>query len=270
MDESARNVIMHDIKKGVILEMLGKGKRMDDRALDEYRKVSVAKDVLDTTEGSALAKIGGTQVLVGVKIDLATPFSDRPTEGVFSTNCEFLPLANSTFEPGPPNENSIELARVVDRGIRSAEVDGGETSILDNFFLGEGEGKVMALYVDIYVLDHTGNLIDAAALAAMAALSCTKIPKYEDGKLIRNEIARTLEPKLFPLATTISKIDQFLLADPTIDEMVAGDAKITISTTNDNRVAAIQKGKGEFSRDEIMNAVDISFKKGAELRKYIL
>ena len=29
------------------------------------------------------------------------------------TNCEMLPMADPTFEPGPPSEDSIELARVV-------------------------------------------------------------------------------------------------------------------------------------------------------------
>ncbi len=268
MAESARDIIMHDIKRGVVLDLLNKGQRLDGRAFDEYRPISLQKGVIDTAEGSALAKIGKTQILVAAKMDVATPFADRPKEGVFSVNCEFLPLANSSFEPGPPNEDSIELARVTDRGIRSAEVevDGGITS---NFFM--EEGKVLALYLDIYVLDHSGNMTDAASLAAIGALMNLKIPKYgEDKKLIRDESVGKLNLKHFPLATTLAKIDKYLLADPTREEMLAADAKITIATTQDGRIAAMQKGKGAFTKDEVLEAVDIAFKKGAELRKYVV
>ncbi|MBU0586105.1 exosome complex protein Rrp42 [Candidatus Micrarchaeota archaeon] len=267
MAETAHDIIMHDVKRSVVLELLRRGKRMDERALDEYRPISVQRDVIDTAEGSALAKIGTTQILIGVKIDLATPYGDRPEEGIFSTNCELLPLANPSFEAGPPREGSIELARVVDRGIRSAEVD-VDDGFTKGFFL--EEGKVLALYLDIYVLDHGGNMTDAASLAAMAALSSTKIPKYEDGKLIRNETASMLDIKRFPLATSLAKIEEFLLADPTMEEKVACDANITISTTKDGNVAAMQKGKGEFTKQDVLDAVDVAFKKGDELRKYIL
>ena len=44
---------------------------------------------------------------------------------------------------------------------------------------------MFVVFVDVYVLNHDGNLIDAAALAAMAALMNTKMPNYEikDGEL---------------------------------------------------------------------------------------
>jgi exosome complex component RRP42 len=267
MSESAKDIIMHDIKRGVILELLDKGQRLDDRALDEYRPVSVQKSVIDTAEGSALAKIGKTQILVGAKMATATPFPDRPKEGVFSVNCEFLPLANPNFEPGPPDEDSIELARVTDRGIRSAEVE-GDNSITENFFL--EEGKVLALFLDIYVLDHSGNMTDTASLAAMGALLDVKIPKYENGALVRTEFTGKLGLKHLPLATTFAKIGKYVLCDPTREEMLAADSKLTVTTTQNGQIAAMQKGKGALSKDEVLQAVDIAFKKSAELRKYII
>ncbi len=269
MAESAKDLVMHDIKRSVILDMLNKGQRMDDRAPDQYRPISVQKGVIDTAEGSAIAKIGKTQILVGAKMATATPFPDRPKEGVFSVNCEFLPLANSSFEPGPPDEDSIELARVTDRGIRSAEVE-GDNSITENFFL--EEGKVMALFLDIYVLDHSGNMTDSASLAAIGALLDVKIPKYDpDTKtLIRNETSGKLGLKHLPIATTFAKVGQHTLCDPTREEMLAADAKLTITTTQNGQIAAMQKGKGAFTRDEVLDAVDVAFKKSAELRKYVL
>ncbi|MFA5077113.1 MAG: exosome complex protein Rrp42 [Candidatus Micrarchaeia archaeon] len=267
MGESAKDVVMHDIKKGVLLDIFKKGERMDGRGFEDYRPISVKKGVIATAEGSALAKIGKTQILVGAKFDAVTPFADRPNEGVFSVNCEFLPLASPTFEPGPPNENSIQLARVTDRGIRSAEVE-GDSPITANFFL--EEGKVLALYLDIYVLDHSGNMTDAASLAAMGALMSAKIPKYSEGKLVRTESIGGLPLKHFPISTTIAKIDKYLLVDPSKEENLVADSTLTITTTQTGLLASMQKTKGAMSRDEVLQAVDIAFKKGDELRKYIL
>ena len=35
---------------------------------------------------------------------------------------ELVPFASPMFESGPPREDAIELARVVDRGIRHSEI----------------------------------------------------------------------------------------------------------------------------------------------------
>lgn len=266
MGETAKDIIMHTIKKRVLLEMLSKRQRLDDRDFDDYREINVSGGVIENAEGSALAKIGKTQVLAGIKMEVGTPYLDKPDEGTFSINAEFLPLAHASFEPGPPDENSIELARVVDRGIRSSEIE-SDSKILKKLFF--EEGKVGSVFVDIYVLDNSGNLIDTAFLAAMKALVDFKIPKYENGKLNRDEFIGKLEIKRFPVAITFAKIDKYLLIDPTRDEFIAADGVITIVTTEDEKIAAIQKLKGSFTKDEILEVVEKAFKKGKELRKYI-
>ncbi len=259
--EDIKDIVMRSAKKDLILELLKKEQRLDGRKNNEFRKTEVIKDVIETAEGSALAKIGETQVLAAVKFDIVTPFPDFPDEGVLITNAEFSPLASPTFEPGPPNEDSIELARVVDRGIRSAEIIDMKELFLE-------EGKVMGMFLDIYVLDDAGNMVDAAALASIAAFNGAKIPKYEDGTLIRDEYKEKLKPKRFPIATTFSKIDNYLLVDPTNEEEVAADGIITITTCKD-LVCTIQKGKGWLNKDDLFNAMDIAFKKASELRKYV-
>ncbi|HQT45040.1 MAG TPA: RNA-binding protein, partial [Candidatus Micrarchaeota archaeon] len=113
--------ILNELKRDTIMRMLAEGKRADGRKLDEFRTVRIQKNVLPNAEGSALCQIGKTQVIAGLKFDVATPYADRPDEGVFSTGAELVPLGSHMFEPGPPNEDAIELARVVDRGIRSSE-----------------------------------------------------------------------------------------------------------------------------------------------------
>jgi exosome complex component RRP42 len=147
-----------------IEQLIEKGKRLDDRGLLDTREIKIEQGIIEKAEGSARVFMGKTQILVGVKVGLGEPFPDTPNEGVLTVNAELVPVASPSFEPGPPDENSIELARVVDRGIR-------ESKCIDNEKLCIEPGKkVFVVFVDIYVLDHGGNLIDASAIAAMAAL----------------------------------------------------------------------------------------------------
>ncbi|MGE5187992.1 MAG: exosome complex protein Rrp42, partial [Betaproteobacteria bacterium] len=159
--------------------LLEKGKRLDDRSLTNYREIQIEQGVIEKAEGSARVLLGKTQVLVGVKVETGEPFPDTPNDGVMTVNAELVPLASPNFEPGPPDENSIELARVVDRGIRESHAIDTEKLCI------EPGKKVFVVFVDVYVLNHDGNLIDASAIAAIAALLNTKMPNYEikDGEL---------------------------------------------------------------------------------------
>src|SRR3989338_1936157 len=106
-------MILEQIKQGFIRELAEKGQREDGRGLLNYRAIKVQKGFAPNAEGSALAQIGKSKVLSGIKFDVMAPFADRPTEGVVMVNAEFSPIAHPEFRAGPPGENSIELARVV-------------------------------------------------------------------------------------------------------------------------------------------------------------
>ena len=256
-------LIIDEVRKDTVKTLLKEGKRMDGRALDEYRPITVEKGIISSAEGSARVKIGDSQVLVGVKVALSMPFRDKPDEGTLTTGADLLPLASPTFETGPPRVAAIELARIVDRGIRSAEA-------IDLKALYINEEKVWGVYIDIYTLDHDGNLIDAAGLAAMAALTQLKLPKYEDEKVLREPEDYTPLPlKEIPMYCTYCKIGDKILSDPTYLEELASDAKLTVAS-NDSQVFAFQKnGSGSFSRAEVMEMVDKSFAKWEELKKHI-
>jgi exosome complex component RRP42 len=162
--------VMSEIKRDHIHKLLATGKRVDGRAWDEFRPISIQINYAENAEGSARVKLGNTDVLVGVKMTVGQPFADTPDKGVLTTNAELIPLASPTFESGPPDEDSVELARVCDRGIR-------ESQMIDLESLCIVPGKeVWILFTDIYVLDYDGNLFDAAFLGAVAALSSTIVP----------------------------------------------------------------------------------------------
>ncbi|MBN2203153.1 MAG: exosome complex protein Rrp42 [Candidatus Aenigmarchaeota archaeon] len=240
------------------------GLRLDERKLEEFRQISVETDVIKNAEGSARVKIGKTHVLAGVKMSVGEPFSDTPNEGVLIVNAEFSPVASPEFEAGPPSERSIEVARVTDRGVRESKcID------VEKLCITPGEA-VWMVNVDLHILDYDGNLQDAAALAAIAALKATNLPKYENKKIVIEEKTGSLPVKDTPIAITTVKIGNTLLLDTNAEEEQCIDARITITTMENGNICSIQKGgTGYFTIDEIAKAADLSIAKGKELRKMI-
>ncbi|MFQ5887301.1 MAG: exosome complex protein Rrp42, partial [Candidatus Hydrothermarchaeales archaeon] len=215
-------------------------------------------------EGSALVNIGKTSVGVGIKMLLGEPFPDMPNSGVLTTNAELRPLASPTFELGPPKEDTIELARVVDRGIReSGTID------IDKLCLIEGE-QVWIVFVDAHILDYDGNLFDATSLAVMTALLDTQIPKVEDGKVIYDEKTGPLPIKNKPISTTFAKVNDSIFVDPCLDEEQVLDARLTVATTEKGDICAMQKGgPGTFKSQEIIDTINRGREKAKELRKLL-
>src|SRR5207247_10012060 len=80
------------------------------------------KSVMSKGNGSARDRLGNTEDITGVKIQPDKPFPDLGDKGILICTAEILPLADPNVEPGPPTEEVIELARVVDRGIRETEM----------------------------------------------------------------------------------------------------------------------------------------------------
>ena len=247
--------IVSSVRRDYIADLAREGKRIDTRTMDQFREVSVEVGPIKSAQGSALVKVGKTQVVAGIKVEHAEPFPDKPDNGMLVVNAELLPLASPTFEPGRPSENAIELARVVDRGIRESNaID------LDKLVIKSGE-DVWAVFIDIYVLDHDGNLIDASALAAIAALLNAKPPEDEAWTLPEFPIQKR------PVAVTVAKINSKLMIDPCLDEEGVMDARITIATIEDGSICAMQKGGiGCFSREELEQAYEMARAEGAELR----
>jgi exosome complex component RRP42 len=186
---------------------------------------------------------------------------------VLTVNAELTPLASPLFEAGPPSENAIELSRVVDRGIR-------ESKAIDvkKLCIKEGE-KIFVVYDDVYVLDHDGNLIDASSIASLAALLTAKTFDYDykDGKVIYKSKQSALPIQNNPVAVTLAKIGNNLVVDPTLEEEQAMSARLTVTTEQNGKICAMQKGgMGELSPQEIKDAVKISLEKGAEIRNKII
>lgn len=241
-------------------------KRFDGRKTDEFRELTIEKNISKKAEGSVRVKLGKTEVLVGVKMDVAAPYPDSPDKGNLMVTAEFLPLSSSRIELGPPKFDSIEVGRIVDRGIRESKL-----IELEKLCIKEGE-KVWTVFIDIYTINDDGNILDAAGIGAVAALKLAKIPKYDEktGKILHDEHSGNLPlKKINPFTITVHKIGEHLILDPTREEEDVSETRITMGSS-DGEIYSLQKGdSGYFSIDEIQKSFNIVEKAWKELFKKV-
>jgi len=250
-----------------IKQYLKEGKRFDGRKPEEFRDIQVEFGVSKKAEGSVRVKLGKTEVIAGVKMQVSQPYSDSPDCGTMMVTAELLPLSSPRYESGPPKIEAIELGRVIDRGIR-------ESGVIDfkKLCIAEGE-KVWTVFIDIFSINADGNLLDAAGLAAILALANAEMPKYdaEEGKVLYGESTGEKLPlaKEIPIAITVHKIGDVLVVDPTREEEDLTDTRITIGSSNGS-ISSMQKGEAKgLSIEEMEKVIDLSLKTEREIFKKI-
>ncbi len=250
-----------------IMEYLNEGKRFDNRKLDEFREISIETGVSKNAEGSARVKVGNTEVLVGIKMDVGEPYPDSQDKGNLMVTSELLPLSSPRFEAGPPQFESIELARVIDRGIRESKfIELGKLCIK------EGE-KVWTVFIDIYSINDDGNLLDAAGIGAIAALKSARIPKYDEetGKTQFGEWTNKNIPlsKEMPISLTVHKVGNSLIVDPNKEEEDISETRVTIASA-DGIIHSMQKGNAkELTTEEFNKILNLVEKTEREISKKI-
>ncbi|KAA0051235.1 exosome complex component RRP45A-like isoform X1 [Cucumis melo var. makuwa] len=242
--------------------------RVDGRRPFDYRNLTInfGKD-----DGSSEVQLGQTHVMGFVTAQLVQPYRDRPNEGTLSIYTEFSPMADPSFEPGRPGESAVELGRVIDRGLR-------ESRAVDMESLCVVSGKsVWAIRVDLHILDNGGNLVDAANIAALAALSTFRRPECslsgDDGQEVIVHPPEVREPlpliiHHLPIAVTFAffRSESILVIDPTHCEEAVMGGRMTVTLNANNDVCAIQKAGGEgVLKSVIMQCLRIASVKAGDI-----
>ena len=259
------------LTKERIKEFLAQDKRFDGRKLLDFREIEIETNVSKNAEGSCRVKLGDTEVIAGVKIDVTEPYTDKEEEGTLATIIELLPLSSPKFEYGPPRIEAVEIARIVDRGIReSGFIDFKKLCI-------KKEEKVFSVLIDIYSINNAGNLIDAACLASVIALKTAKMPKY-DTKKEKIEYGEWTSKGLplnenMPLTITFYKVGKKILIDPVKEEGDSSEARLSVALSNNGKeilINALQKGGGGvFSEEEVEKILDLAVDKFKELEEKV-
>lgn len=270
-----REIIIPTLQREKITEFLNEGKRLDGRMTDEYRDIVVEHGISKNAESAVRVKIGKTEVLAGVKMAVVTPYPDSPDAGTFMTTAEMHPMASSRFDIGRPGIEAVELARVIDRGIReSGFIDFKKLCII------EGE-KVWQVFLDIVAINDDGNLLDVAGLAGLIALGNAKMPVYnKETSTLEHEFTAEglpIDKDALSFQMTFHKIGSAIVADVSADEEAVSDYRLSIAVGDNNgkaRITAMQKGKaGAITADEmqtILKLVEDTFTKlFPKVREYV-
>ena len=151
----------------------------------------------------------------------------------------------------PPGPDVIELARVVDRGIRESHmVDVSQLVI-------EKDKSVVGVFADNVVVDYDGNLFDACSYATTAALLTAKTPKWnmvDDVPTLVEGEESPVPVTTIPVSVTMGKLGDVIIVDPDGDEWDCMDARITVTSDSDGNICALQKGGSQgFTYEEIVS-----------------
>lgn len=264
MSSSKRStIIVEHLRKQQMWDSISKGKRLDGRDLDEIRPIEIEFDIIKKANGSAKVKLGNTEVVAGVKVETGEPFEGLENKGALILSAEVLPTASPYSEPGPPDEETVELARVVDRGVRESQMID-----LDKLVLIPGK-TVYTIFVDCSIINTDGNLFDATSYAVVSALISSKLPIFEiqDGKVVDTGNRRDPPITTIPISITAVRIGDAVILDPTSEEEACMDARITITTNSDGHFTAMQKGStGAFTIEQLKKAAETARIKGEMVR----
>ncbi|KAK4169487.1 ribosomal protein S5 domain 2-type protein [Cladorrhinum sp. PSN259] len=154
-------------EKQFVLKALEENLRLDSRELDQYRPLELT---FGDQYGVADVTLGKTRVLAKASAEVTVPYADRPLDGIFTITTELSPMTSPAFETNRPTETEVLLSRLLEKTVRRSNALDTESLCL---IAGQ---KCWSVRVDVHVLSHDGNLIDAACFAVVAALRHFKKP----------------------------------------------------------------------------------------------
>ncbi|RKO86997.1 ribosomal protein S5 domain 2-type protein [Blyttiomyces helicus] len=262
------------------------------------RDMRIETGMITQASGSCRVSIdGGTDVLVGVKVEVASiePDANAPgddgdvavgeegvEEGVagrdrdrgrIACTVECSPSATRVFDPRDVEEMSNEFSQLLERVLNGPH--GG----IDLKALCIVPGSTCwVLNIDALVLDYGGNLLDAIFLAIRGALHNTRIPRatveYSDGHVEfeiadeETEIVKGWED--VPVGVTMNKIGSRHIVDATPIEELCAAARLTVAVNRRGNVCAVQKGgKGGIEPSLLAEMVQSSKHVGSALLERI-
>ncbi|XXG50761.1 hypothetical protein AAC387_Pa02g4698 [Persea americana] len=259
-------------EKKFIEQALVSDLRVDGRRPFDYRRLTIK---FGSEDGSSEVQLGQTHVMAFVTSQLVQPYRDRPNEGALSIFIEFSPMADPSFEAGRPGEFAVELGRIIDRGLR-------ESRAVDTESLCVLAGKLAwAIRVDLHILDNGGNLVDAANVAALAALLTFRRPECtvggDDGQEVIVHPPEVKEPHPLiihhlPVAVSFAFFGNgnIVVIDPSHKEEAVMGSRMTATMNTSGDVCAVQKAGGEgVLQSVVMQCLRIASLKAADITSKI-
>ncbi len=208
------------------------GKRLDGRALDEIRELTIEARVLNDADGSALVCWGKNKVLVGVygPRECIPRHDSSPYRAVIKCRYNMAPFCSlEEHNRSGPSRRSKEISKVI-------------TETFENVIIAEAYPRTQ---IDVYieVLQSDGGTRCAAVTAAAVALADAGIPMKD-----------------LPCAVAVGKVEGKLAADLFKDEDNWGESDNPIAFAPRNWDVLLYQADGLLTRDEVEQALELAKK----------
>ncbi|NXF30109.1 EXOS9 protein, partial [Nyctibius bracteatus] len=256
-------------EKRFLLRAIEERQRLDGRQCYDYRNVRIS---FGTEYGCCIVELGKTRILGQVSCELVPPKPNRPTEGILFFNVELSPMAAPGFEPGRQSDLLVKLNRLIERCLRNSKcVDTESLCVV------AGE-KVWQIRLDLHVLNHDGNIIDAASIAGIVALCHFRRPDVSvQGEEVTVYTPEERDPvplsiHHMPICVSFAFFHQgtYLLVDPSEREECVMDGVLVIAMNKHHEICTIQSSGGiMLVKDQVLRCSKITAVKVAEMTELI-
>ncbi|XP_034044773.1 exosome complex component RRP45 [Thalassophryne amazonica] len=260
---------LSNCERDFFLKAIEEKKRLDGRQTYDFRKIKLT---LGTDYGCCFVDLGNTRVMAQVSCELVAPKDNRPNEGIMFVNMELSPMASPAFEQGRQSELSVKLNRQLERCLRNSKcID------MESLCVVSGE-KVWQIRVDVHTLNHDGNLMDAASIAAITAMCHFRRPDVS----IQGEEVTVYSPEErdpvrlsiyhMPISISFAFFQQgtYLLVDPCEREERVMDGLLMIAMNKHREICSIQSSGGiMLLKEQVLRCSNIASIKVSEITELI-
>jgi ribonuclease PH len=200
--------------------------RTDRRKSDEMRPVEIVPGYLATAEGSALIKVGNTQVLCAASVeDSVPPFLRNSGKGWVTAEYAMLPRATAKrtareVSKGHPSGRTQEIQRLIGRSMRA---------VVDMVALGE-----RTIVLDCDVIQADGGTRTASITGAFVALSLAL------RKLVEFKLLKSMPVRDYVAATSVGLLEGTPILDLCYEEDSQAGVDMNVVMTGAGRFIEVQ------------------------------
>lgn len=213
--------------------------RVDGRANDQLRPVTITRNYIKHAEGSCLIEIGDTKVICTATIeDRVPPFMRNGGKGWITAEYSMLPRATATRNPresskGKVGGRTMEIQRLIGRALRS---------VVHLEAMGE-----RTIWLDCDVIQADGGTRTASITGAYVAMVDAM------HKLVENGVWKQIPLHDFLAATSVGVVGEHTVLDLNYKEDSTATVDMNVVMTGTGKFVELQ-GTGEdapFSPEQL-------------------
>ena len=224
----------------------GKLMRPDQRAATEMRQLEITPNFISSAEGSALIRLGETQVICTASVDDGVPaFQKGSGRGWITSEYAMIPRATSTRTPrestrGRQSGRTMEIQRLIGRSLRA---------VINLEALGE-----RTIWIDCDVIRADGGTRTASVTGSLVAMGLA-IQKLQTHRALK-----TNPLKDYLAAISVGIVGNEMLLDLSYAEDSSADVDMNVVMTGaGNLVEAQATAEGRtFTTEELNKLIQLA------------